>query len=114
MADPRDDDYNEEMMNIINSTEPYLPINQNEAEPEIEDDGTQYLINFDELVENPEQQNAGEVIYIYICIVLYANLIPFIVCMILIPNSINSFVFLYIRSPLERRPRRQALKGSKV
>jgi hypothetical protein len=63
--DPRDD-YNEEMMNIINAGGQCGPI-QNQPDPEIEDDGSQYLLFEEDLQameENPVQENAGEVIYI--------------------------------------------------
>ena len=66
MAKPQDDyDQNEAMMNIINVGTQYDPDNQNEVDPEF-DDGSQYLLNFENeqeplVQENPVQENVGEV-----------------------------------------------------
>jgi hypothetical protein len=60
------DDYDEEMMDIINAGGQYGPI-QDQPDPEIEDDDSQYLLFEEDLhamEENPVQENAGEVIYI--------------------------------------------------
>ena len=65
MFEPQDDyDQNEAMMNITNVVTQYGP-NQNEADPEF-DDGSQYLLNFEDehellVQENPMQENAGEI-----------------------------------------------------
>jgi hypothetical protein len=75
MAEPQDDyDQNEAMMNIINVGTQYGP-NQNEADPEF-DDGSQYLVNFEDkrellVQENPVQENAGEVYFLIILHILY-------------------------------------------
>ena len=51
MAEPQDDyDQNEAMMNIINAGTQCGPNNQNEADPEF-DDGSQYLLNFEDAQE---------------------------------------------------------------
>jgi hypothetical protein len=48
MVEPQEDyDQNEAMMNIINVGPQYGPNNQNEADPEF-DDGSQYLLNFED------------------------------------------------------------------
>jgi len=72
MADPQDDYQNEAMMDIINTGTQYGP---NEADNNTADfdDGTQYLINFDDeqenlVQENPAQESAGEV---YLLIILH-------------------------------------------
>jgi hypothetical protein len=75
MAEPQDDyDQNEAMMNIINAGTQYGP-NQNEADPEF-DDGSQYLVNFEDsqellVQENHMQENAGEVYLLIILHILY-------------------------------------------
>jgi len=72
MSEPQDNyDQNEAMMNIINAGTQYRP-NQNEADLEF-DDGSQYLLNFEDehellVQENPMQENAGEV---YLLIILH-------------------------------------------
>ena len=66
MAEPQDEyDQNQAIMNIINADTQYSPNNQDEADPEF-DDGSQYLLNFEDeqellVQENPMQENAGEV-----------------------------------------------------
>ena len=56
MAEPQDDyDQNEAMMNIINAGTQYDP-NQNEANSEF-DDGSQYLLNFEDEQELLVQEN---------------------------------------------------------
>ena len=47
MVDPQDNYENEAIMNIINAGSQYGP-NQNEADPQDFDDGSQYLINFED------------------------------------------------------------------
>ena len=75
MAEPKEDyDQNEAMMNIINVGTQYRP-NQNEADPEF-DDGSQYLLNFEDeqellVQENPVQENANEVYLLIILHILY-------------------------------------------
>jgi hypothetical protein len=71
MADPRDD-YNEAMMDLINSGggSQYGP-NQNEVGPDFNDDGSQYLV-FDDPQDNlPEQENVGDVYLLKILHLLY-------------------------------------------
>ena len=76
MAEPQDDyDQNEAMMNIINAGTRYGPNNQNEADPKF-DDGSQYLLNFEDeqehlVQENHVQENAGEVYLLIILHLLY-------------------------------------------
>ena len=75
MADQQDDYDNEAMMNIINADSQYGP-NQNEADPQDFDNGSQYLINFEDEQENPVQgnhvqENAGEVYLLIILHLLY-------------------------------------------
>ena len=76
MAEPQDDyDQNEAMMNIINVDTQCGPNNQNEADPEF-DDGSQYLLNFEDeqellVQENPTQENVGEVDLLIIMHLLY-------------------------------------------
>ena len=72
MANPQDDYQNEARMDIINAGTQYGP---NEADNNATkfDDGTQYLINFDDeqenlVQENPAQESAGEV---YLLIILH-------------------------------------------
>ena len=69
--DKLQDDYdqNEAMMNIINAGTQYRP-NQNEADPEF-DDGSQYLLNFEDEQELLVQENAGEVYLLIILHLLY-------------------------------------------
>ena len=68
MAEPQDDyDQNEAMMNIITQ---YGPNNRNKADPEF-DDGSQYLLNFEDEQENPVQENASEVYLLIILHLLY-------------------------------------------
>ena len=56
MAKPQDDyDQNEAMMNIINADTQYGP-NQNKTDPEF-DDGSQYLLNFEDEQELLVQEN---------------------------------------------------------
>jgi hypothetical protein len=75
MAKPQDGyDQNEAMMNIINAGTQYDP-NQNEADPEF-DDGSQYLVNFEDeqellVQENTMPENAGEVYLLKILNLLY-------------------------------------------
>ena len=84
MAAPQDDyEQNEAMMNIINAGTQYGP-NQNETDPEF-DDGSQYLLNFEDeqellVQENPMQENAGKVYLLIISHLLYMklNIIPLI------------------------------------
>ena len=84
MAEPQDDyDQNEAMMNIINVGTQYGP-NQNETDLEF-DDGSQYLLNFEDeqellVQENPMQENAGKVYLLIISHLLYMklNIIPLI------------------------------------
>ena len=76
MAEPQDDyDQNEAMMNIINAGTQYGPNNQDKADLEF-DDGSQYLINFEDEQENPMQgnhiqENVGEVYLLIILHLLY-------------------------------------------
>ena len=61
-------------MNIINAGTQYRP-NQNEADPKF-DDGSQYLLNFEDeqehlVQENHVQENAGEVYLLIILHLLY-------------------------------------------
>jgi len=76
MAEPQDDyDQNEAMMNIINADTQYGPNNQNEADPEF-DDGSQYLLNFEDeqkllVQENPVQENTSELYLLIILHLLY-------------------------------------------
>ena len=57
MAKPQDDyDQNEAMMNIINADTQHGPNNQNEADLEF-DDGSQYLLNFEDEQELLVQEN---------------------------------------------------------
>ena len=76
MAEPQDDyDQNEAMMNIINAGTQYGPNNQDKADLEF-DDGSQYLLNFENeqeplVQENPVQENAGEVYLLIILHLLY-------------------------------------------
>ena len=70
MAEPQDDyDQNEAMMNILNVGTQYGP-NQNEADPEF-NDGSQYLLNFEDEQELLVQENAGEVYLLKILHLLY-------------------------------------------
>jgi len=69
MADPQDDSENEAMMNIINVGTQYRP-NQNEADPKF-NDGSQYLLNFEDEQENHVQENADEVYLLIILHLLY-------------------------------------------
>ena len=75
MDDPQDDYQNEAMMDIINAGTQYGPI---EADNNVMDfdDGSQYLINFDDEQENlgqenPVQESAGEVYLLIILHLLY-------------------------------------------
>jgi hypothetical protein len=70
VADPQDDYDNEAMMNIINAGSQYGP-NQNETDPHDFDDGSQYLIIFEDEQENLVQENAGEVYLLIILHLLY-------------------------------------------
>ena len=76
MAEPQDDyDQNQAIMNIINADTQYGPKNQDEADPKF-DDGSQYLLNFEDeqehlVQENPVQENAGEVYLLIILHLLY-------------------------------------------
>ena len=76
MAEPQDDyDQNEDMINIINAGTQYGPNNQNKADLEF-NDGSQYLLNFEDeqeplVQENPVQENAGEVYLLIILHLLY-------------------------------------------
>ena len=76
MVELQDDyDQKEAMMNIINVGTQYGPNNQNEAGPEF-DDGSQYLLNFEDeqellVQENPVQENASEVYLLIILHLLY-------------------------------------------
>ena len=76
MAELQDDyDQNEAMMNIINAGTLYGPNNQNKADLEF-DDGSQYLLNFEDeqellVQENPTQENVGEVDLLIIMHLLY-------------------------------------------
>ena len=66
MAEPRDDyDQNEAMMNIINAGTQYGPNNQEF------DDGSQYLLNFEDEQEPRVQENTGEVYLLIILHLLY-------------------------------------------
>ena len=61
-------------MNIINVGTQYRP-NQNKADPDF-DDGSQYLLNFEDeqeplVQENPVQENVGEVYLLIILHLLY-------------------------------------------
>jgi hypothetical protein len=70
MAKPQDGyDQNEAMMNIINAGTQYGP-NQNEADPEF-DNGSQYLVNFEDEQELLVQENASEVYLLKILNLLY-------------------------------------------
>ena len=57
-------------MNIINVGSQHGP-KQNEADPQDFDDGTQYLINFEDEQENHVQENAGKVYLLIILHLLY-------------------------------------------
>ena len=62
-------------MNIINASTQYGPNNQNQADPKF-DDGSQYLLNFEDeqkplVQENPVQENVGEVDLLIILHLLY-------------------------------------------
>ena len=57
-------------MNIINVDTQCGPNNQNEADPEF-DDGSQYLLNFEDEQELLVQENAGEVYLLIILHLLY-------------------------------------------
>ena len=75
MVDLQNDYENEAMMNIINAGSQYGP-NQNEADTQDFDDGSQYLINFEDeqellVQENHVQENAGEVYLLIILHLLY-------------------------------------------
>ena len=71
MAEPQDDyDQNQAIMNIINADTQYGLNNQNEANPEF-DDGSQYLLNFEDGQEPLVQENAGEVYLLIILHLLY-------------------------------------------
>ena len=91
MAEPQDDyDQNEAMMNIINVSTQYRP-SHNEADPEF-DDGSQYLLNFEDeqellVQENPVQENAGEVYLLIILHLLYIYEIKH--------SSNNSYIYMY-------------------
>jgi hypothetical protein len=72
MADSQDDYQNEAMMDIINAGTQYGP-NKADNNAADFDDGSQYLINFDDeqenlVQENPMQESAGEV---YLLIILH-------------------------------------------
>ena len=75
MAELQDDyDQNESMMNIINAGTQYGP-NQNKADLEF-DDGSQYLLNFEDeqellVQENPMQENPNEIYLLIIFHLLY-------------------------------------------
>ena len=69
MADPQDDSENEAMMNIINVGTQYGP-NQNEAVLKF-DDGSQYLLNFEDEQELLVQENASKVYLLLILHLLY-------------------------------------------
>ena len=69
MDDPQYDYQNEAMMDIINAGTQYGPIEADNNATDF-DDGSQYLINFDDEQENlgqenPIQESAGKV-YLYI------------------------------------------------
>ena len=76
MADPQDDyEQNEAMINIFNAGTQYGPneADNNAADFDDDDDGTQYLLNFDDeqknfVQENPVQESVGEV---YLLIILH-------------------------------------------
>jgi hypothetical protein len=76
MVEPQDDyDQNEAMMNIINAGTQYGPNNQNEVDLKF-DNGSQYLLNFEDeqeplVQENLVQENAGEVYLLIILHLLY-------------------------------------------
>jgi hypothetical protein len=57
------------MMNIINASTQYGP-NQNKADPEF-DDGSQYLLNFEDEQELLVQENASEIYLLIILHLLY-------------------------------------------
>ena len=70
-----DNDQNEAMMNIINAGTQYGPNNQDKADLEF-DDGSQYLLNFEDeqeplMQENPMQENVGKVYLLIILHLLY-------------------------------------------
>jgi hypothetical protein len=70
MAEPQNDyDQNEAMMNIINAGTQYGP-KQNEADPEF-DDGSQYLLNFEDEQELLVQENASKIFLLIILHLLY-------------------------------------------
>ena len=70
IAKPQDDyDQNEAMMNIINAGTQYRP-NQNKADLEF-NDGSQYLLNFEDEQELLVQENAGVVYLLIILHLLY-------------------------------------------
>ena len=87
MVDPQDNYENEAIMNIINAGSQYGP-NQNEAGPLDFDDGSQYLINFEDEQENPMQENAGEVYLLIILHLLYIYEIKH--------NSNNLYIYIYV------------------
>ena len=57
-------------MDIINNNTQYGPIEADNNAADF-DDGTQYLINFDNVQENPAQESAGEVYLLIILHLLY-------------------------------------------
>ena len=75
------------------------------ADPQDFDDGSQYLINFEDEQENPVQgnhvqENAGEVYLLIIKHLLYMklNIIPFV--------YITESLCFYVYSPLDRHRRK--------
>jgi hypothetical protein len=102
MVEPQDDyDQNVAMMNIINAGTQYGPNNQNEVDLKF-DNGSQYLLNFEDEQEPLVQENAGEVYLLIILHLLYIYEI--------MHNSINSYIYIciteslcfYVCSPLDR------------
>ena len=105
MAKPQDDYcQNEAMMNIINAGTQYGPNNPNEADPEF-DDGSQYLLNFEDeqellVQENHVQENAGDVYLLIILHLLYMKLnivsIIRIYIYVLLNLCVSTYVALWI------------------
>jgi len=101
MADPRDDDLEAEMMDIINAGTEHCADVDNDQQ---EDDGSQYL-NLDHIVEEVvHEDNSGEVYIsqylalIYLLCIHVAHWIDL--------RFIILFVFLCVHSRLDRRQRR--------
>jgi hypothetical protein len=99
MADSQDDYQNEAMMDIINAGTQYGPNEANNNTADF-DDGSQYLINFDDeqenlVQENPMKESASKV---YLLIILHLQIIYEIK-----HNSIHIYIAeslcFYVHSP---------------